>query len=304
MVNIIPLSQLLTNLKIKAKLTTNDSIVISSAFDKNDTSYKIYVNHNYASSSVVSNDTPPINITTIAIDKQHASLNVAYIDSNAPIEFIEYIEHLSQDVIVAFDIDTIIPIVYRPDIRYDDIIECIVSTDGIYRVRVSEKTPTSLSRHIDIKYESAFEQLIHNKPLDSSEIFKTIARRLVDAGFEMLHMNVMIDNHDMSRVYKYRDIHICFFRSCSIFIGLSDNENLPTKWEEYTEIDETFLDTVVYKYLTTYWYNPANGTIQEEDNESDNKPVGDGSVILKDKSTGKDYEISVDYSELYIEEVE
>lgn len=27
-------------------------------------------------------------------------------------------------------------------------------------------------------------------------------------------------------------------------------------------------------------------------------------IILKDKSTGKDYEISVDYSELYIEEVE
>lgn len=105
-----------------------------------------------------------------------------------------------------------------------------------------------------------FDQLIHTKPITQAEVCKWLARRLVRDGFRIIRQDYLICNYPVTRMYVYRNIHIAFYQDVMMFVGIvyPPNYNKQTVWKEFRDLRPDILDTDVFDFLSSQWYDLNN----------------------------------------------
>lgn len=260
--NTLTLTEFVRKLAELGKLVSLDIIDIERFYNNNSNTYiiniipgylKIFTNRRILQSNTLS----------IIVDKVTGMVIGTHDlgSSKMPDELKSYISQVkTTGTIIVDDMVEFVPTRYNDKINKYTIIEYI-RKDRDEEIRIfNPARANSAAEVIKVEKYMPFETLIFSKPMSNAVACKKIARRLVNDGFEYITAKTafMIENHVIDRYYRYRDIHICFYRDSVIYVGLASTNQFPEEWESFTNITENILDTEIHQYLVENWYNPNN----------------------------------------------
>lgn len=246
------------------KLTAFDLVTIERYYNKNQDAYTINVIPGYLRLSASKNELMG-NALTVFVQKNTSMVFLIHgvsLTTHSP-EVITYVDQIkTTGTRIVDNMTEFVPTNYNDRLNKNTIIEYIrYYVDGNECIRIHNPASAINNKSvIEVTYDKPFEKLIYSKPMENAEACKKIARRLVGDGFHYItpKTSFMVNNHVMDRYYKYRDIHICFYRDSVIYVGLSSTNQFPKEWTAFKNITEDILDTEIHQFLVDNWYNPNN----------------------------------------------